>query len=202
MPVKCSIRLRRSISERRRSAVGRVAQAAGRLAHPGRQRPGRDRARVDLDGLFGGAHGLGKLGVSLQVTGQHASRPVPWLAAQLRAPCAVSRCAGQPVGGLVVLDASFQDSVFFLVFLGELAGGGELGFGVVVLFEAMIELGELEAEVEAVGLERDGFGQRRQGLLQISEAGEDLGEPGQGSWRCGWVPRRSWPSRPWPRRAA
>ena len=49
----------------------------------------------------------------------------------LDAPC-------QPVGGLVVLDASVQDGVFLFVFLGELGGGGELRFGVVVLLEAMV----------------------------------------------------------------
>ena len=46
---------------------------------------------------------------------------------------------GEPAGGLVVLDAGFEDGVFFFVFLGELGGGGELGFGVVELFEAMVE---------------------------------------------------------------
>ena len=35
---------------------------------------------------------------------------------------------GQPAGGLVVLDASFEDGVFFFVFLGELVRRGELRF--------------------------------------------------------------------------
>ncbi len=51
---------------------GGGGQAAGRLAHAGCQRPGRVRPRVDLEGAIGGPHGVGKLGVGLEVTGQHA----------------------------------------------------------------------------------------------------------------------------------
>ena len=52
--------------------VGGVAQVAGRLADPGGQGPGRDRPRLDLDRLLGGADGLGELGVGLEVAGQDA----------------------------------------------------------------------------------------------------------------------------------
>ena len=44
----------------------------------------------------------------------------------------------------------------------------------------MVQPREPEAQIQAVGLEPDGFDQRRQCLLEVSESGEHLGEPGQG----------------------
>ena len=67
------------------------------------------------------------------------------------------RC-GQPVGGLVVLDASFEDGVFFFVFLGELARRRRAAFRRRHIFRADGRVGELEAEIEVVGLELDGLG--------------------------------------------
>ena len=44
----------------------------------------------------------------------------------------------------------------------------------------MVQPGKLETEIKAVGLEPNGFDQGRQGFLQVSEAGENFREPGQG----------------------
>ena len=52
--------------------VGGIGQVAGRLADAGRQRPGRDRTRLDLDGPVGGPDGLGELAVGFEITGQGA----------------------------------------------------------------------------------------------------------------------------------
>ena len=112
--------------------VGGVAQVAGRLADAGGQRPGRDRTRLDLDRPVGRA--APPRGACRRPRGTGPARPIARRSAFL-SPSSSLRSAsircGEPAGRLVVLDARFEDGVFLLVLLGELARGGELGLGVV-----------------------------------------------------------------------
>ena len=72
MPVRCSVRLRRSISARRR----RASAASPRLPADSRTRAASVQAGIERGstsiGLVGGADGLGQLAVGLEVAGQHA----------------------------------------------------------------------------------------------------------------------------------
>jgi hypothetical protein len=60
---------------------------------------------------------------------------------------------------LVVLDPRFQNGVFLFFFLGELARRRELGLSVVVPFEPVQIVSQLEAEIKGVGVQRDSLGQ-------------------------------------------
>ena len=180
MPVKCSVRLRRSISASRRKA----SAASARLPADSRTRAANVHAGIDrgsiCDGLLGRSHRLGQLAVGFEIAGQH----VPLLGRRILGAhphlCVASRSASaiRPAAWSF-FTPGFQDGCFFFVFLGELVRGGQLGFGLVIAFEPVQIVGQLEPVVEIVGVELDGLGERRDRLFQIAEAGEDLGQPRQ-----------------------
>ncbi len=123
------------------SAQGRrrVAQAARRLAHPG----GSVQAGIERGSISTAFSAARTASGSLVSASRYRASTHQAAAVDCRAASSslrmVSTALRQPAGGLVVLDAGFEDGVFFFVFLGELGGGGELSFGVVILFEAMVE---------------------------------------------------------------
>ena len=157
-------------------SVGGIAQVAGRFAHPCYQSPCGDRPRLDLDRFFGRANGIGQLTVCFEVTGQD----VPLLGRRFLGALKLfgERCDphGHAVGGLVVLDACFEDGVSLLVFLGKLPRRGQLGLRLVIVLEPVQIVGELEVVVEVVSFKLDRLGKRSDRLFQIAKAREDLGQ--------------------------
>ena len=181
MPVRCSVRLRRSISARRRNASAAVAQAAGRLANAGGQasRPGSiagrsrspGRPREPPRGACRRPRGSGPARSSRSAVGV-------CVAVQLLAQCLDPR--GQPAGRLVVLDPRLQH--------GRLSprpsrpAWPRRPAGPRRRRTARADArnsASFSPQVEVVLLERDGLGQRRDRLLDIAEAGQHLGQPGQ-----------------------
>ena len=180
MPVKCSVRLRRSISASRRKA----SAESPRLPADSRTRAARVQAGIERgssrDRPIGRANRLGELGVGLQVSGQDAPIARPSRPCRRRALCAIAsiRAASRPAAWSFLTRAS-STAVFSSSFSASLAAAASCDFGVVIPLEPMRVIGQLEPEAEVVFLERDGLGQRRDGLLDIAEAGQHLGQPGQ-----------------------
>ena len=120
MPVKCSVRLRRSISASRR----RASAASARLPADSRTRAASVQAGIERG--------------SISSAVRRPGRPrAAWRRPRGSGPARTRRGRGilgrfqlflervdplrEAAGGLVVLDAGFQDGVFFFFFLGELA---------------------------------------------------------------------------------
>ena len=61
----------------------------------------------------------------------------------------------------------------------SLAATVQLGLGLVELPQPVRDLGQLDAQVEVVRLERDRLLERSDRLLEVAEAGQDLSQPAQ-----------------------
>ena len=180
MPVRYSPRLRRSTSARRRKA----SAASPRLPADSRTRAATVHAGIErpfaLDRPVGGADGLREPAIRLQVAGQRGpSFGGPALAAFQLLPHGLD-LPGHPASRLVVLQPRLQDHLALLVPLGQFVSEVQLDLGLVELPQPMRDLGQLDAQVEVVRLERDRLLERSDRLLQIAEAGQDLAQPAQG----------------------
>ena len=136
--------------------LGGIAQVAGRLAHAGRQRPGRDRSAVDRDRPVGRPDRLGELAVGLEVPGQldPALRRTSRDAASSSRRIAAIRAASRPAAWSFFTRAS-RTATRCSSRIGEPGGGGELGLGVVELAQPVQVFGQLQPQVEVVLLEPD-----------------------------------------------
>ena len=75
-------------------------------------------------------------------------------------------------------------------------------FGLVVVFEPVQIVGQLEVVIEIVGIKLDGLGERRDRLFQIAKAGQDLGQSCQVFGVLVGAVGDLVPRRPWLHRAA
>ena len=121
--------------------VGGVGQVAGRLADPGGEGPGGNRAAVGLDRTVGRTDGFREFAVRFAIAGQGG----PWFRGGCRAafqllPQGLDLRASRPAAwSFFTRDSRIRG--FLLVGLGQLSRGGQLALGLVELTEPMGELG-------------------------------------------------------------